>query len=157
MDEYRQLMQQLEAAWTMLNSADARQRELWADNLGDLLESAYLRHADAERVVGWLVQLAVTDGDYALRESALHAVAAAAVPYELPYEVLESLATHIYAFEPLLLEYVLFSLSATHDERARRPIETFLAHPDPDVRRDAELAMSELGGTRSWSASPSAL
>ncbi|MGW0964627.1 hypothetical protein [Streptomyces sp. NPDC002516] len=145
MDEYRQLLQQLESAWTTLDSADVRHREVWADNLGDLLDSAYLQHADAERVVGWLVQLAVIDRDYAVRESALHAVAEAGVPYELPYAVLEPLAAHIDAFEPLLLEYVLFSLSATHDERARRSIEPFLSHPAAEVRGEAELAMAELG------------
>ncbi|MFD8380606.1 HEAT repeat domain-containing protein [Streptomyces sp. NPDC059679] len=131
-----------------LDSTDARQREVWADDLGDLLESACLQRAEAEQVLGWLVQMAVTAGDHAVRESALHAVAEAGVPYELPYSVVEPLADNIAAFEPLLLEYVLFSLSATHDERARGPIEPFLAHPDPDVRREARFAMAELGNAR---------
>ena len=148
MDEYRQRLQQLETAWTTLDSADARQRELWADDLGDLLESACLQHAEAERAVGRLVQLAVAAGDHAVRESALHAVAEAGVPYELPYAVVEPLADNIGAFEPLLLGYVLCSLSATHDERARGPIEPFLTHPDADVRREARFAMAELGNAR---------
>ncbi|MFD6751336.1 hypothetical protein ACFWDC_40400, partial [Streptomyces anthocyanicus] len=61
-----------------------------------------------------------------------------------PYAVLEPLAAHIDTFEPLLLEYVLFSLSATHDKRARRSIEPFLGHPDVAVREEVERAMTEL-------------
>ncbi|MFD7795053.1 hypothetical protein [Streptomyces sp. NPDC059759] len=144
MDEYRQRLDQLESAWAELHRADSRQHEVWADGLGDLLASGYLLQADAERVVGWLVQRAVYDVDYAVRESALHAVSEAGVPYELPYAALEPLAADIDTFEPLLLEYVLFSLSATHDKRARRSIEPFLGHPDVAVREEAELAMTEL-------------
>ncbi|MFJ3640826.1 hypothetical protein ACIPRD_13830 [Streptomyces sp. NPDC090108] len=144
MDEYRQRLDQLETAWAELDRADSRQQEFWADDLGDLLESGYLIQADAERVVGWLVQRAVSDVDYAVRESALHAVSEAGIPYELPYAALEPLAVNIDTFEPLLLEYVLFSLSATHDKRARRSVEPFLDHPDVAVRAEARLAMTEL-------------
>ncbi|MDW8805085.1 hypothetical protein P1P68_09900 [Streptomyces scabiei] len=144
MDEYRRRLDQLENARTELNAVDTRQQEVWADSLGDLLESRYLNQVDAELVVGWLVQTAVSDVDHAVRESALHAIAEAGVRYELPYSTLEPLAAHVSAFEPLLLEYVLFSLSATHDRRARRTIEPFLVHPDAVVREEAELAMTEL-------------
>jgi hypothetical protein len=143
-DEYRQRLEQLETAWMELDHADTRQQEVWADGLGDLLESGYLMQADAERVVGWLAQRAVSDVEYAVRESALHAVSEAGVQYELPYVVLEPLAANVDAFEPLLLEYVLFSLSATHDKRARRTIEPFLVHPHVSVREEAALAMTEL-------------
>ncbi|MFE6962989.1 hypothetical protein [Streptomyces sp. NPDC057696] len=118
MHEYQQRLEQLETACSELNHADTRQREVWADGLGDLLESGYLIQADAERVVDWLVQRAVSDVDYAVRESALHALLEAGVQYELPYAVLEPLAANVETFEPLLWEYVLFSLSATHDKRA---------------------------------------
>ncbi|MFJ7298969.1 hypothetical protein [Streptomyces sp. NPDC099088] len=130
MDQYRERMLQLEAAWTSLGSASARERDVWADSVGDLLEQPYLAQADAERLVGWLVQLAVSDHDDAVRESALHAVAAAGAPYELPFAVVEPLAVHIDGFKPVVLEYVLSSLSATHDERARPVIEPFLTHAD---------------------------
>ncbi|MFG2790163.1 HEAT repeat domain-containing protein [Streptomyces sp. NPDC048419] len=141
---YRQRLQQLELAWTTLSSADARRRAIWADNLGDLLGWACLEQAEAERVAGRLVQLALTAGDHAVGESALHAVAEAGVRYKLPYAVVEPLADNIGAFDPMLLEYVLFSLSATHDERARAPIEPFLTHPVADVRREAAIAIAEL-------------
>ncbi|MFF7071157.1 hypothetical protein [Streptomyces pseudovenezuelae] len=48
----------------------------------------------------------------------------------------------------MLLEYVLFSLSATHDERARRFIEPFLWHADVDVRKEADLVIRELRESR---------
>ncbi|WP_329580094.1 hypothetical protein [Streptomyces sp. NBC_01361] len=121
MDEYQQRLEHLETACSELDHADTRQREVWADGLGDLLESGYLIQADAERVVGWLVQRAVSDVAYAVRESALHAVSEAGVQYELPYAVLEPLAANVDAFEPLLWEYVLFSLSATHDRAVPCP------------------------------------
>ncbi|MGW7486622.1 HEAT repeat domain-containing protein [Streptomyces sp. NPDC054786] len=147
-------MEQLETAWTTPAGADARQREVWADSLGDLLGSAYLTQADAERVVRWLVQWAVSDMDYAVRESALHAVSEAGVQYELPYTALAPLAANIDSFEPLLLEYVLCSLSATHDKRALRAVEPFLTHPDAGVREEAVLAMAELRETSGRSAAP---
>lgn len=145
MDEYQRRLEQLETAWIELDRADARQQENWADGLGDLLESGYLSQADAGRVVGWLAQRAVSDVDYTVRESALHAISEAGGQYELPYVAIEPLAAKVDAFEPLLLEYVLFSLSATHDERARRSIEPFLDHSNASVRKEAELAMTELG------------
>ncbi|WP_371525344.1 hypothetical protein OG302_03680 [Streptomyces sp. NBC_01283] len=144
MDEHHQLTA----------DADARRREVWADSLGDVLASACLEEAEAERAVGRLVQAAVSDTEYAVRESALHAVCEAGVHYALPYVVLEPLAFHIDAFEPLLLEYVLFSLSATHDRRALRPVEPFLSHPDSGVRGEAERAVAELRACGARSSPP---
>lgn len=86
MDEHQQL------------PADARRREVWADSLGDLLASAYWEQDEAERAVGRLGQVAVSDTEYAVREAALHAVCEAGVRYQLPYAVLEPLAAHIDAF-----------------------------------------------------------
>ncbi|WP_418960116.1 hypothetical protein [Streptomyces tritici] len=95
MDAYEQLMHRLEAAWTTPSSADTRQRASWAEELSDLLEWGSLRDGDAERVVGRLVQVAVTDGDHGVRESALHAVSSAAGPYQMPYAVVAPLAAHV--------------------------------------------------------------
>ncbi len=111
--------------------------------MGDVLESGYLRRADAERVIGRLVQWAVSGTDYAVREAALNAVCQSGIPYQLPYGLLEPLAVHLADFEPRLLEYVLFSLSATHDERAVPVVRPFLAHPDAAVREEAAMALSE--------------
>ncbi|MGW6027472.1 hypothetical protein [Streptomyces sp. NPDC055099] len=144
MDEYRQLLEQLDSAWVTLAGADGRRHEVWADELGDLVASRCLKQADAERAVGRLVQVAVSEAGHAVRESALHAVGEACARHEIPYEVLVPLATHADAFAPRLLEYVLFSLSATHDGRALPFVEPFLAHPDPGVREEARLAVAEL-------------
>ncbi|MCX4825544.1 hypothetical protein OG883_37985 [Streptomyces sp. NBC_01142] len=154
MDEHGQVRERLRTARATLSHVDARQRDFCADDLGDLLDSAYLSQADAERVVGWLVERAVSDVDYAVRESALHAVSNAGVRYKLPYSSVEPLAAGIDAFEPLLLEYVLFSLSATHDPAARPIIEPFLGHPDAAVREEAALAMAELRGAGGGAGGP---
>ncbi|MGW0904118.1 hypothetical protein [Streptomyces sp. NPDC002853] len=148
MDEYRQLLHELDTAFAALAVADARRRELWADELGDLLVSGCLEPADAERAVGRLVGVAVADAEHAVRESALHAVGEACARHEIRYEVLAPLAAQVDAFAPPLLEYVLFSLAATHDRRALPSVEPFLAHPDPGVREEARLAVAELRAPR---------
>ncbi|MEV6757507.1 hypothetical protein [Streptomyces sp. NPDC051214] len=154
MDEYRQLPRELDPARVAPDAADARRREVWADELGDLLASGRLEQGAAERAVARLVQVAVADADHAVRESALHAVGEGCARHEIPYEVLVPLAVNVDAFAPQLLEYVLFSLSATHDRRALPPIEPFLAHPDPGVREEARLAVAELHASGSGSPPP---
>ncbi|MGW6273968.1 hypothetical protein [Streptomyces sp. NPDC055060] len=144
MDACRRLRGRSDTAWQAPADAGAREREIWADGLGDLLASGGLEQADAERAVGRLVQVAVRDAEYAVREAALHALSEAAVRYALPYGVLGPLAAHIDGFAPPLLEYVLFSLSATHDVRALQPVEPFLTHADAGVREEAERAVAEL-------------
>ncbi|GLW49385.1 hypothetical protein Stsp02_50460 [Streptomyces sp. NBRC 14336] len=59
MGGYQRLVQRLEARPASADGADARQLERWADEMGDVLESGYLRQADAERVIGRLVQWAL--------------------------------------------------------------------------------------------------
>lgn len=124
-------------------------RDVVADRIGDLLRARALSAADAERVVRRLAACSVTETSYALRESALNAIAEAAVAYTLPYELLAPLAKRAHAVEqPDLLGHILFSLAATHDERARETAELFLGHPAPDVRREAAEAVRELDAVR---------
>lgn len=153
-DAYRQVLEQIDSAWVTLVGADVRRREVWADELGDLLASGFLEPADAERAVGRLVEVAVADAEHAVRESALHAVGEACARHEIPYEVLVPLTAPVDAFAPQLLEYVLFSLSATHDRRALPAVEPFLAHPDPGVREEARLAVAELRAAGGCSSPP---
>ncbi|MEV0523178.1 hypothetical protein AB0I66_07110 [Streptomyces sp. NPDC050439] len=98
--------------------------------------------------------MAVADAEHAVREAALHAVGEACARHKIPFEVLVPLAAPVDAFAPQLLEYVLFSLSATHDRRALPSIEPFLTHPDPGVREEARRAVAELRAA--WGDSPPA-
>ncbi|MGW1643045.1 hypothetical protein [Streptomyces lavendulae] len=79
-----------------------------------------------------------------MRESALHTACTASMHYELPYWVLKPLAVGADGFEPLLLDYVLAILGATHGQAALPIVERFLYHPHPEVRREAAEAVNEL-------------
>ncbi|MFE5627100.1 hypothetical protein ACFQ8S_34210 [Streptomyces virginiae] len=72
-----------------------------------------------------------------MRESALHATCAA-------YRVVEPLGVAADDFEPVLLDYVLGILAATHDPAALPVVERFLRHPHPEVRRVAAEEVKEL-------------
>ncbi|WP_406275671.1 hypothetical protein OHT93_30425 [Streptomyces sp. NBC_00191] len=148
MDEYARVLDRVETELAALSRMDDHGRDVWADSLGDLLESGCLNQADAERLVSRLVALAVTEATYEVRESALHAVSNAGVRYAIPVQVLEPLASRIDAFEPRLLEYVLFCLAATHDEESRAHVEPFLDHPAAGVREEAAQAIAELDAVR---------
>ncbi|RST19680.1 hypothetical protein E2C00_00920 [Streptomyces sp. WAC05374] len=146
----------MESAWEELNGSHAgRRRDLCLDAVGDVLETGRLTASEAERAVERLIGIAVCDEDHWVRESALHAVCTASTHYALPYRVVEPLAVGVDAFEPLLLPYVLAILGCTHDQAALPAVERFLQHSSPDVRREAEEAVSELHWSRG-SARPTA-
>jgi len=136
----------LQAALDALTHADARQRDLAADQLGDLLRTAALTQADTERAVTHLVTVAVTDADWTVRESALNSIVEAFNGKQLPLRLFQPLQHHLAAMPPALLDHALYILAATHDPAARPAIEAFINHPDSNVRRYAAEALSELPG-----------
>ncbi|MFF3261383.1 hypothetical protein ACFYWO_19695 [Streptomyces sp. NPDC002932] len=165
MDGYQGLTALIESAWEELNGSDAGRRDLCLDVVSDILETGRLTPGDAERAVERLVAVALSNGPYPVRESALHAVFAASTHYELPYPVVEPLAAGADVFEPVLLDYVLGVLGSTHDRAVLPVVERFLRHPHPDVRREAAEAVGEarwsreaarVGGTAQSAASPGA-
>lgn len=148
MDEYARVLDRVATELSALDRVDGQGQDTWAESLGDLLESGCLKQADAERVVGRLVASAVSGTKFEVCESALHAVCNASIRYVIPFAVLEPLASRIDAFEPALLEYVLFCLAATHDEESRAHVQPFLDHPDAGVREEAAQAIAELDAVR---------
>ncbi|MFF3619054.1 hypothetical protein [Streptomyces sp. NPDC002467] len=144
MDGYERLTTLIESAWEEWNGANAGNGDLSLDAIGDVLETGLLTPHDAERTVERLVAVALADVGHGARESALHAICTASVHHELPYRVVEPLAVGADAFEPLLLEYVLGILGATHDRAALPVVERYLRHPHPEVRREAADAVYEL-------------
>ncbi|MBP2037878.1 HEAT repeat domain-containing protein [Streptomyces avidinii] len=154
MDGYRALTAWIESAWKELkelkdlDGSDAGRRDFCLDAVSDILETGRLTQDDAERAVERLVTVALSDEGHQVRESALHAVCTASARYLLPYRVVEPLAAGADGFEPLLLEYVLGVLGATHDQAALPVVERFLQHPRPDVRKEAADAVRELDGCR---------
>ncbi|WMX48600.1 HEAT repeat domain-containing protein [Streptomyces roseicoloratus] len=150
MDGYQGLTALIESAWEELNASDAGRRDLCLDVVSDVLETGRLTPDDAERAVGHLVTVALSDESYPVRESALHAACTASTHYELPYRVVEPLAVGANGFEPLLLDYVLTILGSTHDQAALPIVERFLHHPHPEVREEAAEAVNELR----WSQKP---
>ncbi|MFI6823510.1 hypothetical protein ACIBJE_21545 [Micromonospora sp. NPDC050187] len=130
-----------------LTHHDARQRDLTAETLGDLLRTGTLDHSDAETTVAALVTPATNDPDVVVQESALHAIAEAFAHYELPLRLFHTLQRQLPAMPPTLLaEYALDILAATHDPNARPTIEAFLKHPEPAVLLAAAQAITELSG-----------
>lgn len=150
MDGYQGLTALIESAWEELNGSDAGRRDLCLDVISDVLETGRLTPDDAERAVGRLVTVALSDEGHPVRESALHAACTASTHYELPYRVVEPLAIGADGFEPSLLDYVLAILGSTHDQAALPIVERFLHHPHPEVRREAAEAVNELR----WSQEP---
>ncbi|MFH8758038.1 HEAT repeat domain-containing protein [Streptomyces atroolivaceus] len=148
MDAYQRLTALVESAWVELASSGARPRDHRLDVVNDVLETSRLSQNDAERAVERLVTFALSDEDYPVRESALHAVGTASTYYELPYRVVEPLAAEADGFEPLLLTYVLAILGCTHDQAALPIVERFLHHHHPEVRREAADAVTELSRHR---------
>ncbi|MFE3761130.1 HEAT repeat domain-containing protein [Streptomyces sp. NPDC059104] len=144
MDGYQGLTALIESAWEQLDGSDAGRRDLCLDVVSDVLETGRLTPDDAERAVERLVKVTLSGESYPVRESALHAACTASTHYELPYRVVEPLAVGADDFEPLLLDYVLAILGATHDQAALPIVERFLHHPHPEVRREAAEAVNEL-------------
>ncbi|MFJ4898913.1 HEAT repeat domain-containing protein [Streptomyces sp. NPDC088727] len=143
MDGYQAMTALIESAWEELNSSTTGHRGFCLDVVSDVLETGRLTPDDAARVVERLVVVALSDEDYSVLEPALHAIGTASTHYELPYRVVEPLATGTDVFEPELLCYVLGVLGSTHDRAALPVIERFLQHPHPDVRGEAADAVTE--------------
>jgi hypothetical protein len=125
---------------------DARERDLAADYLGDVLRGTSLEQADADLAVSRLVELLATENDLSVQESALNALADAFDHHELGLQVFEPVVPRMSAMTPALLEYMLYVLSATHDPNARPAIEAFSDHPDAVVRGYVTEALTELLG-----------
>ncbi|MFJ7155870.1 HEAT repeat domain-containing protein [Streptomyces sp. NPDC101118] len=134
----------LEESWQEFESPGPGRRHLCLDAIGDVLETGRLGQDDVERTVGRLVAVALAEEDHTTQESALHAVSTAAAHHELPYRLVEPLAAGADHFPPLLLEYVVGVLGATHDPAALPAVERFLSHPREGVRREAADAVYEL-------------
>ncbi|MEU5399107.1 hypothetical protein ABZ348_07385 [Streptomyces sp. NPDC005963] len=149
MDGYQDLTALIESAWRELHTSDVGRRDLCLDVVSDVLETGRLTPADAEQAVERLVMVALSDESFPVRESALHAACTASTHYELPYRVVEPLGVSVDVFEPLLLDYVLAILGATHDHEALLVAERFLQHPHPEVRRAAAEAVTECVGSGS--------
>jgi HEAT repeat protein len=136
----------LQATITALTHNEARQRDLAAAALGDLLRGARLDQADTERIVGHLVTTVVTDTDPTVRESALNSIAEAFNHAELPLRLVQPLQHRLRHMNPAELDYALYILAATHDPAVGPALNAFIDHPDPAVRRYAAEALQELPG-----------
>ncbi|MQY05286.1 HEAT repeat domain-containing protein [Actinomadura macrotermitis] len=137
-------MEPLDESLARLGDPDPRRRDVAAAEIGDLLRGGGLGFAAATAAVARLVESALGEQDFLARESALHAITEAFGRYEFPLEVVAPLATGRAGIEPVLLGYVLYILSATHDPRACPLVRPFLDHPDPGVREEAALALTEI-------------
>ena len=87
--------------------------------------------AEAEQAVAWLVDRAVDDPDQAVQEAALNALVSAHDGYDLPLRLFSRLRSELGTLPPVLAEYALYILAATHDLTVRPDIEAYLLHPDP--------------------------
>ncbi|WP_246040746.1 hypothetical protein [Streptomyces cadmiisoli] len=137
-------MKHMLSALEALTNRDARERDVAAAELGDLLRGTALDADSARLVVGRLVSLAVNDLVTEVRESALNSISEAFDHYNLPLDLVEPLTVAMPTMERELLEHTLYILGATHAPRARHLIEPFLDHPDPAVREDARIAAAEI-------------
>ncbi|MEU3916199.1 hypothetical protein [Streptomyces sp. NPDC029721] len=144
MDGHQGLMALVESAWQEMDGSDAGRRHLCLDAISDVLETGRLAQDRVERTVERLVAVALSGESHMVQEAALHAVCTASTYHELPYRVVEPLAAGVDGFEPLLVAYVLAVLGCTHDQAALPVVERFLGHPDPEVRREASDAVTEL-------------
>jgi hypothetical protein len=95
----------LQSVLDQLAHHDRRQRDLAADELGDLLRTGALDQADTERTAAHLVTTAVHDADPAVRESALHAIVEAFNHRALPLRLFDALRHQLTSLEPALLDH----------------------------------------------------
>ncbi|MFJ3501463.1 MULTISPECIES: hypothetical protein [unclassified Streptomyces] len=145
MDRYENPAARVEKAWKEFDDPATPSRSACLDSVDDLLEAGLLTREDAERVVGRMARIALSeDEDGAVLESALHAVCTAGTRYTLPLPLVEPLAAAADRFERPLLVYVLSALGSTHDRAAIPLAERFLDHPHPEIRREAEDALTEI-------------
>ncbi|MET9879176.1 hypothetical protein ABZZ36_31805 [Actinacidiphila glaucinigra] len=136
-------MNDMFAALEALTDPDPHRRDVAAGTLGDLLRGTALDTDTTRLVVGRLVSLAINEPVTKVRESALNSISEAFNHHHLPLDLVEPLVAAMPTMERELLEHALYILGATHDPQARRLIQPFLHHPDPEVREDARLATAE--------------
>ncbi|WP_280697886.1 HEAT repeat domain-containing protein [Kitasatospora sp. GP82] len=132
------------AALEALTDRDPGWRDVAAASLGDLLRGTALDTDTARLVVGRLVSLAVNEPITRVRESALNAVSEAVNHHSLHLDLVEPLAAAMPTMEPELLGHAIYILGATHAPKALPMVESFLEHPDRDVREEACLAAAEI-------------
>ena len=138
----------LQATLAALIHNEARQRDLAAAALGDLVRGGLLDRADTERVVGHLVTTVIADTDPTVRETALNSIAEAFIHVELPLSLVQPLQHRLRHMDAEELDYAFYILAATHDLAAGPALRAFLDHADPAVRRYAAEALQELPGRR---------
>ncbi|MFF5637425.1 hypothetical protein [Streptomyces sp. NPDC012825] len=145
MDGHEHPTARIEKAWREFEDPATPHRDFRLDEINDLLEAGLLPREDAERTVGRLAAVALSDDeDRTVLESALHAVCTAGTRYVLPLPPVAPLAAAAARFDPPLLTYVLSALGSTHDRAAIPLARRFLDHPHPEIRRQAEDALTEI-------------
>ncbi|AVH97049.1 MULTISPECIES: HEAT repeat domain-containing protein [Streptomyces] len=145
MDGYARLTARIEKAWREFDDPATPHRDFRLDEISDLLEPAPLTQEDTERIVGRMARIALSDDeDRGVVEAALHAISTAGTRYTLPLPLVEPLADAADRFDPPLLAYVLSALGSTYDKAAIPLAKRFLDHPHPDIRREAEDALTEI-------------
>lgn len=126
-----------------LQSENAKQRELAAEYLGDLLEGSSLAAADHNTIAAALVRAALDERDVDARESQLNAIASS---HELAFETVEPLTALMPSLDTEQLDYCLGILATTHDPAAEPTIKSYTKHPDDRIRTSAQEALAELPG-----------
>ncbi|MCW2916397.1 MAG: hypothetical protein JWN52_4465 [Actinomycetia bacterium] len=137
-------MKALHDALEALTDRAPRTRDIAAAELGDLLRNNALDHSTAVLAVSRLVALTVNDPDRTVRESALNSISEAFNHYRLPLGLFTALVPEMAAMEPELLSHTIYILGATQDPAAAVLIQPFHGHPDPSVREEAALALTEI-------------
>ncbi|WP_236056032.1 MULTISPECIES: hypothetical protein [Streptomyces] len=131
-----------------LTDRDPDQRDIAAAVLGDLLRGTALDADSARRVVGCLISLAINEPVTKVRESALNSISEAFSYHSLPLDLVEPLAPALPTMTGELLAHAVYIFGATRDPQARPLIESFLHHPDADVREEARRAAAEITGPK---------
>ncbi|MET9929479.1 MULTISPECIES: hypothetical protein [unclassified Streptomyces] len=145
MGGYENLTARVERARTEFDDPATPHRDFCLDGIGDLLEAGLLTREDAERAVGRMAAVALSDDeDRTVLESALNAVCTAGTRYVLPLPLVAPLADAADRFDPPLLAHVLSALGSTYDRAAIPLAKRFLDHPHPGIRREAEDAPTEI-------------
>ncbi|MDX3455661.1 hypothetical protein PV396_27610 [Streptomyces sp. ME02-8801-2C] len=137
-------MDDISEALAALTDREPDRRDVAADTLGDILRSSGPSADTARMIVGRLVSVAIDEPVTKIRESALNAISEAVDHHRLPLDLVALLTAAMPTMEPELLEHALYILGATHAPQASQLIEPFLHHPDPQVRKEAQLAAGEI-------------
>lgn len=129
-----------------LNAPNPGDRDVAAEQLGDLLRGPSLTQDETEATVACLLTAAIRDPDDAVRESALNAIGNASERRDLPLPLVAGLAPWLRTMTAPLLEHALGILGSTRDPDAHPMIEPYRQHPTDYVREAAAMALAELPG-----------